>query len=799
MPHPSEPLSPAGYQEFAAQLRRLRSRADLTQEALAERAGLSSRLISAMERGSPHRPRRSTVELLADALELTGAERTAFLQLARGSIPAGTRAGMPIPADRLIGRDADLSALARLLHDPSIRCVTLVGPGGVGKTRLAIEAVARNASISESANFIEMAAIRQAAQVLPEIAFSLGIVAGANEPVIDALARWAAGRRTLLVLDNLEQVVDAGVELARLLQRIPELTVLATSRRVLHIRGEHIVSVEPLALPDCSAMESLDGLRSAPAVELFLARARAADSTFELTPQNAGAIAEIVRRLDGLPLAIELAAARVRLLLPAELLARLDRQLSLLEDGAIDLAPRLRSLRAAIAWSYDLLEPGEQRLFCALSVFAGGFSIEGLERCLGAGVAQLPVPSADLLAVVETLLNQSLLQSFTAPSGDRRFRMLETIREFAAGQLSSSCDRHRVEAAVVAGMTEFAEIADGHLLSPNQEIWLRRMEEEQENVIVALDLAIRRNDRAHAARLVSACTYFWRIRSLAREGRAWAERVVAMQGDLDPRLRGRLLTALGAMAFVQADYARANVLREAIDCFETAGDDHGAAVARRHLGHACRAQGDFEESERLELESLQTFLALGDTKQAAISCHHLGLHAHDTGDLERAERYLLRALELGQGRFDGQTTGWVNNARALVALASGDYGRANQLQLAALDYWLDPVFRIGIASSLENFGLIGFAAGQPAYAVTMLSAAYALRRETGAPGRLIDRQTHEAALDSLRAQLDCETFRHHWERGASLDVDELHKLALDVPIECVSGACPPAHSWSDVA
>lgn len=791
MPHPSEPPSPAEYQEFAAQLRRLRATADLTQESLAERAGLSSRLISTLERGSPHRPRRTTVELLADALDLVGAERAAFFHLARGAMPPAARARVPAVADRLIGRQADLSAIDYLLNDSDVRCITLVGPGGVGKTRLAIEAVTRHApSVPGGAAFIELAAIRQATQVLPEITFALGVAVGPNERAIDALARWSAGRRALLVLDNLEQVDDGETEVAQLLQQSPGLEILVTSRRVLHIRGEHIVHVEPLAIPDQESFEHLAGLRAVPAVELFHARARAVDRTFTLTRQNAAPVAEIVRRLDGLPLAIELAAARIRLLAPSELLARLNRQRSLLEGGAADLPPRLQSLHAAISWSYDALDPHEQWLFSALSVFTGGFSIDGLERLLLHLPERLRARHANgngepsrlaTFALVDTLLKQSLLQSFTASSGDRRFRMLETIRDFSTGQLDATGNARQIETAFVAGMVEFAECADGHLLSPEQDIWLRRMDEEHENIVAALGYAVETNDRVQAARLVSACTYYWRIRSLVRGGRAWAERVMQMEGDLDPRLRGRLLTSLGAIAYVQADYARAGVLREAISCFEHGADRHGAAVARRHLGHTRRAQGAFAEAELLEQEALQTFLMLGDAKQAAISCHHLGLHAIDTGHLERAERYLLRALELGTDRFDGPTTGWVYNARALVALASGEYKRANELQLAALDIWLDPIFRTGIASSLENFGLIGFAAGQPAYAVTMLSAAHALRRETGAPGRLIDRQTNEAALESLREQLDCQAFRQHWERGASLEFETLHQLAREAP------------------
>src|SRR5215211_7931889 len=372
---------------FGDLLRRYRVAAGLTQEALAERAGVSTRGVTDLERGAHGLPRKDTLQLLLDALDLAVADRATLVAAARR--PVTTRVpresddrppGLPVPLTPLIGRDQEIEAVAALLTQLTVRLLTLTGPGGTGKTRLAL-AVAEQVvpAFPDGVVFVSLAPVADPALVAPTIAERLGVRERIEQTLRDALVTHLAGKRLLLILDNFEHVLPAAALVAELLGTCPALRVLTTSRAALHLSGEHLYAVPPLALPDVDCLPPLAELGQSAAVRLFVDRARAVKSDFALNEANAPAVVEIVHRLDGLPLALELAAARVRVLSPAALLARLDRSLPLLTGGAQDLPTRQRTMRDAIGWSYDLLTESEQTLFRRLGVFAGGCTLEAAE------------------------------------------------------------------------------------------------------------------------------------------------------------------------------------------------------------------------------------------------------------------------------------------------------------------------------------------------------------------------------------------------------------------------------------
>ena len=590
---------------FGHLLKRLRVAANLTQQELAERAGVSERLISDYERGTIRRPRRDTVQLLSDGLHLSGSERDRFIHIARGheidaleitNDVSPILYNLPSPATRIVGRESYVDVVSEILLRPETRLLTLSGPGGVGKTRLAIEVAGKlKAHFPDGAYFVDLAPVREPELVLATIARVLGVSPSIQQPLGDRLAEAFHRRTLLLVLDNFEHLVAASPEIADLLMRCDLLTILATSRALLQIRVEHPVIVEPLELPDIEHLPTPAELAEVPAVELFLNRAMTAHGGLLLTDENARVVAEITVRLDGLPLAIELAATRLTVLTPEELLARLEQRLAVLTCGARDLPHRLQAMGAAIDWSYELLQCDERRLFRQLAVFSGGFSLDAAEQMAG---------GEPILDMLTSLVNSSLLYAHDEQGGTRRFQMLELIREYGLAQLSASGEEQDARSRHLTWCTGLVEAAQPGLLGHQQALWLARLAKEQNNIRLALTWAIEGEDAESAARICGACFEYWEIVSQFDEGRRWLERVTLMRGPISAKTKARVLLGQGVMAFKQGDYDRASVIDDALAYYQDQKDTAGIAYSLSYLGKVAMARENHSRASALYEEAL---------------------------------------------------------------------------------------------------------------------------------------------------------------------------------------------------
>jgi predicted ATPase/class 3 adenylate cyclase len=728
---------------------------------------------------------------------------------------------LPTSLTSFVGRERDVADVIRLLE--MARLVTLTGPGGTGKTRLALAVVERvQPAYADGISFVDLSALADAGLVASTIAQALGLRETEGQPPAETLRAYLRDKQTLLVLDNFEQVVAAAPLLRDLIAACPPVRLLVTSRVVLHIPGEREYAVPPLPLPDPHGPSTPAGLARSPAVALFVDRAQGVRPAFALTEDNAGAVAEVCRRLDGLPLAIELAAARAKILTPHALLARLGgahgrAPLQLLTGGAPVLPQRQQTLRATIQWSYDLLDERERALFRRLSVFAGGCMIEAAEAVCDAG-GDLGL---DILDGLASLVDNSLLREVDAPDGEPRFSMYAVIREFAAEQLAAAAERSDLAERHARVTLAMVRHAAGELRGPTASAAEERLVAEQDNIRAALAWCVEADDAALGSRLVWSLTYFWVRRWLGREGRSWCERLLALpSAQARTMSRARILLAAADQTVPTAD--NETLLRYADECVAISreiGDIPCLAHALRFAGIARLRRGDPAAARASFEEALTLLRGIGDRSVALAVMQSLGAISAQIGDREAART--LREDALAEARRIGDH--WIL-AQGLIAIAfateaDGDdarawalYEEAMRLFPAAREGGAPLGVRLGLArlalrrgdeahaaglirGCLAQAGAQGATAaaldavedaarlvlwrGDPLAAARLAGVAAAERERSGTLRPSVLRAGHDAVLAAMRDALGEEAFTAAWTEGRALSLDAAVALALE--------------------
>jgi predicted ATPase/class 3 adenylate cyclase len=724
------------------------------------------------------------------------------------------RSVLPRPLTSFVGRERELEEVARLLE--RARLVTLTGPGGTGKTRLALAVAERvRDRYPDGVWFVDLSAIAEPGLVASAIAQVLGVREGEGQSLASVLTARLRERQVLLVLDNFEQVVEAASLVGELLTETPRLTLLATSRVVLRLSGEHVYPVAPLAVPDPNAPAAV--IATAPAVTLFVERARQARPDFALTNANAAAVAEICARLDGLPLAIELAAARIRLLSPVAIRHRLGERLALLTGGSRDLPQRQQTLRDALRWSYDLLPDAEQMLFRRLSVFAGGWTRESAAAICRARSD----PDIDLLDGLALLADKSLVRQQDWSNDDPRFTMLETIREFGLEQLGASGEADACLERHAAYFLALAERAEPDLfLVDHPTPTLKRMEQDHANLRAALDWAIRCGERDLAVRLAAALGGYWFSGGYLSEGRHRLEAAVAETIGRPSLARAQALYVLGRIGGFQEGYARwvwafeesrdlyrqfgdlagvarclnslgrvlldrgdvtqaMTLFRESLALFREGGNRAGMAWSLSLLGDAAQAQGELERAADLVEESLALQRSVGDPSGIANALAHLGMVRQAQRDDAQAAQLFEQSLALYRAAED--RTGLAGTLLRLGTLLSdrGDLDRAAPLLAESLTLSRKLGTPLNVAHCLLRFSELAGRLDRPAQAALLLGAGKALLAKCGTPLPVRFRGRYARALNLLRAKLGEDAFTGAYEAGRALSLDDAVALALE--------------------
>jgi predicted ATPase/DNA-binding CsgD family transcriptional regulator len=649
---------------------------------------------------------------------------------------------LPVSPTALIGREQEVQAVCDLLRRSEVRLLTLAGTGGVGKTRLALEAarVLRSDFVGE-VYFVPLAPISDPERVMPTIASVVGLREVGDRPLVEQVQDALRGRDVLLLLDNFEQVAAAAAQLTALLASCPQLHLLVTSRAVLHLSGEYEFPVPPLSVPDLTHLPKQDTLMRIAAVSLFVERARAVHLGFELTEANARATAEICARLDGLPLAIELAAARIKLLPPQALLKRLSRRLAILTGGARDLPARQQTLRNTLQWSYDLLSTEEKCLFRSLSVFVGGCMLEAAASVVQATSATGSGGSDQEMNVLDeaaSLMDKSLLQQMEREGEEPRLLMLETVREFGLECLQACGELEQARQAHAFYYLALAEEANGYLFGAEAVGWFERLEREYENLRAALHWALERETEEAgsgieiAVRLGSALWRFWSVRSHLGEGRALLERLLAASERHGASAREKALLALGTLLWHLADYTRiGEIVDEELSLCRQLGDQQGIAHTLIGFAGTLAQQGDYQRARSLAEESLTICRANGDTWRAASSLLILGRLASAQGEPARAQQLMEESQVLYRELGYAGDMAWPLIYLARNAIVQGEHEQARPWLEESQALFREAGNRMGFAHTLSLLGQEALEEGDLGRAYDLLTECHLLNQETG--------------------------------------------------------------------
>jgi len=734
---------------------------------------------------------------------------------------------IPVQRTRFVGQEKEVAAARELLLRQDVRLVTVTGPGGIGKTRLAVEVASGLVERFPSGiHFVPLSAVSDPGLLASVILQTLGIREAGGQSPLDSLRKNLQDTLRapmLLVLDNFEHLMQAAPTVAEILAMAPNLKILVTSRAALHVYGEQEFPVPPLGLPDSKSMPALEVLAQCPAVALFVQRASAAKPDFELNRENAQVVAEICARLDGLPLAIELAAARVKVLSLTSMRTRLESRLQLLTGGARDLPQRQQTLRATIDWSYDQLSAAEQKLFRRLSVFVGGCTLEGVEAvCDTKGDLDL-----DLLDGMASMVDKSLVQQVEQANGEARFMMLETIREYAREKLEASSEKAMTKRAHAAYCLVLAEEVGEQSGVAGTE-WLGRFTLEHDNFRAGLEWLIETGDAEWGLRLGAALFQFWETREYLAEGSESLGRLLKLKGAAGPtKARQRALFAAGVLAHEQGDYSSAEEFtKESLDIASQLHDQLGTAVSLNALAVQARDLGDIAAAHSLFEKSLAMWRELGELKAIARALSNLASVLKLQGEYDHSRSLYAECQGIFEGLRDQTGVAWSLNSQGDVAREQGEFaaarelyeqglaifrglgdrwgiagtladlgnmareqkncGEAQQLYRESLKIFQELQHKRGIARLLECFAGLAAAQLQAERSLRLAGAAAALRQNIGAPLTSVEQAKLEAILDPARQALSNTSGASAWLEGWGMPVEKAIEDGL------VSGAGSPS-------
>ena len=778
---------------FGNWLRLKRKAFDFTREALADRVGCSVSTIRKLE-DEERRPSAQIAELLAEIFKISTTERTAFLQFARGdwrsapsqkdeeapwraltqALPQQPRSNLPATFTSLIGREKAIAAVHDYLTHPDIRLVTLIGAPGIGKTRLSIASASKSLTeFSDGVFFVALAPLDQPSLISSAILQVLGYIEKNNLSPEERLIEGIANKRMLLVLDNSEHLIEDVARLASsLLSACSRLKILTTSREALQIPGEWLYSVPALEMPKEKSVVDIETISEFPALVLFAERARAARSDFGLNAKNIRAVASICSQLEGLPLAIELIAARVKTLSIEQIAARLDDRFALLTSGSRIAPSRQQTLRATLDWSYELLTETERDLFRQLSVFAGGFTLDALES-----IAFLDSDQS-ILDALSRLVDKSLL--LVEQQDQPRYRFLEPIRQYAKDKLNETREASLIQDRHLNYYLRVAEEAEPHLFGVWQQDWKNRLELDHDNLRVALAWSLESNQIEAGLRLAGALAWFWHSKGHLSEGNLWLEKTLAVGIGTQGKERAKALRASSILSTGTGDYIRARAFAESsVKLYREMGDNRGAGLVLADLGGSLHWGGKEEEAVESLEESLRLLRATGERWGIAYALLWLGDTWFRMGDIERAASTWEESLLLTQELGDHYLTGWSLGGLADVARLRADYKRATEMFKKSLSLYLSSGNKVGPPFSLEALALVAAAQGDAKRAARLWGAASAWREAINELLPPSYQRDYAPSITQARAQLGEEVYASAWAEGHAMSPEQAIALAFE--------------------